>query len=184
MIETDRLILREWRNDDVATLHAICTDLRVMEFLGPLQTRAEVASAIDRQRSYQHAVGHCYWAVERKRDARLLGFCGIQPEPAGTPIAGKPDIGWRLAHDVWGKGYALEAARAAIDWGFANLHDEDALWAITVPANHRSWGLMERLGMERRRDLDFDHPSVAPGDPLRPHIAYTIARHAWTGGYG
>lgn len=189
MIETERLFLREWRNDDVSALHQICTDRRVMEFLGPLQSRTEVASVIDRQRSYQHRYGHCYWAIERKSDERLLGFCGIQPEPPGTPIAGQktvegPDVGWRLAHDVWGKGYALEAARAAIDWGFANLHAEDTLWAITVPANRRSWGLMERLGMQRRRDLDFDHPSVPPGDPLGPHIAYTIARGVWNGTHG
>lgn len=183
MIETERLFLREWRNDDVDAFLAINTDPRVMEFLGPPQTREEVMSAIDRQRGYQQRYGHCYWPIERKSDERLLGFCGIQPEPPGTPIAGRPDIGWRLAADVWGKGYALEAARAVIDWGFANLHAEQALWAITVPANRRSWGLMERLGMQRRQDLDFDHPNVPAGSPLRAHIAYTIARSAWSGGY-
>ena len=175
IIETPRLRLRTWEEADIAPLLAICRDPKVMEFLGPLQDEAVIRAAIARQRAHQATLGHCYWVIERKSDAEMLGFCGIQPEPKGTPIAGLPDIGWRLGFVHWGKGYAREAAQASLDWGFANLPD-DAIWAITVPANVRSWGLMERLGMQRHHDLDFDHPNMPDGSPLKRHIAYSIAR--------
>jgi RimJ/RimL family protein N-acetyltransferase len=178
-IETERLILREWRKRDVAPLLAICTDLRVMEFLGPPQTEADVRAAIARQQGHQNRLGHCYWAIERRADSEMIGFCGLQPEPDTIPaIGGLPDIGWRLSHEAWGKGYAFEAAKASLDWGFANLPDY-AIWAITVPGNTRSWGLMERLGMARHHDLDFDHPGVPDDSPLKRHITYSIRREQW-----
>ena len=177
-ILTDRLILREWRDSDLFALHAICTDPKVMEFLGPLQTEAEVIEAILRQQASQAELGHCYWAIERKSGSAMIGFCGLMLEPEGTPIAGKIDIGWRLAASEWGKGYAHEAATACLDWGFASL-DCHAIWAITVPANRRSWGLMERLGMERHDELDFDHPNVPDDSELKRHLTYGITRDAW-----
>jgi RimJ/RimL family protein N-acetyltransferase len=178
-IETERLILRAWRDDDVTPLLAICRDPLVMEFLGPLQSEAEVRDAIGRQQVLHARLGHCYWAIEQKTDDMMIGFCGLIPEPEGVPHAGLPDIGWRLASDHWGKGFALEAAKASLAWGFANLTD-DAIWAITVPANTRSWGLMERLGMSRHLDMDFDHPNVPDGSPLKRHITYSIRRDIWT----
>ena len=176
-IETQRLILREWRDEDLAPLHAMCNDLRVMEFLGPLSTMAEIDDAIVRQRGFQAALGYCYWAVERRVDRAMIGFCGIMPGPEGIPNEGKPDIGWRLATQAWGQAFAREAAAASLDWFWANQPD-DAVWAITVPANVRSWGLMERLGMARQPDLDFDHPRVPDGSPLKRHISYRINRPA------
>jgi RimJ/RimL family protein N-acetyltransferase len=174
-IETERLILREWRESDIAPLLAICRDPQVMEFLGPLETEEGIHAAVARQQAHQKNLGHCYWAIGRKADQQMLGFCGIQPEPHGTQMAGLPDIGWRLGNAYWGRGYAREAAKASLDWGFANLPD-DAIWAITVPANTRSWGLMERLGMKRQHDMDFDHPNVADDNPLKRHITYRITR--------
>ncbi len=173
---TDRLVLRGWRDADHAPLLALCRDRRVMEFLGPAQTAEDVAAAIARQRAVQAAHGHCFWAMERRADGAMLGFCGLQPGPDGTPIAGRIEIGWRLAVDAWGQGYAREAAQASLDWAWANL-DAESVWAITVPANARSRGLMERLGMRRHPDLDFDHPAVPAGSPLRRHITYSIDRH-------
>lgn len=174
-IETERLILREWRDNDVAPLLEICRDPRVMEFLGPLQTEEDIRTAIARQREHQERLGHCYWVIERKSDSEMLGFCGIQSGPEGTPLAGQPDIGWRLAYSHWGNGYAREAATASLDWGFEILPDDD-IWAITTPGNIRSWGLMERLGMRRHPDLDFEHPNVLDGSPLKSHITYSISR--------
>jgi RimJ/RimL family protein N-acetyltransferase len=174
-LETERLVLREWRDSDIAPLLAICRDPQVMEFLGSLETEEGICAAIARQQAHQANLGHCYWAIEHKVNSEMIGFCGIQPEPLGTPIAGLPDIGWRLGRAYWGKGYAREAAQASLDWGFANLPD-DAIWAITVPANTRSWGLMERLGMERQHGMDFDHPNVPDGSPLKRHITYRITR--------
>jgi RimJ/RimL family protein N-acetyltransferase len=178
-IETERLVLREWREEDLVPLHAMSNDPAVMEYLGPLQSIEEVTSAVERQRAYQTELGHCYWVIERRDNVEMIGFCGIQPEPATIPaIGGLPDIGWRLASNMWGQGFAREAAIASLDWAFANLKD-DKIWAITVANNRRSWGLMERLGMVRHYDLDFDHPNVPDGSPLKAHITYSIGRDAW-----
>lgn len=174
-LETGRLILREWHDADAAALHAICNDPEVMEFLGPLLSTADVEAAIKRQRGFQNDHGYCYWAVERKADGAMIGFCGIMPGPPGVPHAGAPDIGWRLARSAWGQGYAREAAQATLDWSWRNISDE-RIWAITVPANRRSWGLMERLGMQRHHDGDFDHPNVPDGSLIKRHITYSIGR--------
>ena len=155
----------------------MCNDPRVMRFLGPALTDADVTTAIDRQNQFLDGYGHCFWAVERRGDGAFLGFCGIKPGPDGTPIADELEIGWRLAHEFWGQGYAREAAQASLDWAWGNL-EAPRVAAMTVQANEASWGLMMRLGMQRVIGGDFDHPLVAEGDPLRRHILYRIDRPA------
>ena len=120
--------------------------------------------------------GQCFWAIERRDDGLLLGFCGLRRGGhAGTPVPDELEIGWRLARHAWGRGYAREAAEAAIGWGWA--HRSDArITAWTVPANSASWGLMRRLGMRHRPALDFDDPSFPAGHPLSRHLVYTIDR--------
>jgi RimJ/RimL family protein N-acetyltransferase len=173
-IETERLILRSWRDEDASPFHKMGSDPKVMEFLGPLRTLAQARESVAGQQALQSDHGYCFWATERRSDGNMIGFCGLEPGPTATPLEGKTEIGWRLAAAEWGKGYASEAARAALDWGFANLPDPD-IWAITVAANTRSWGLMERLGMTRMPDLDFDHPSLPKDSPLLRHITYRIS---------
>ena len=176
-IETPRLILRSWRDADLEPFHAMSNDERVMVTLGPLMDRDQTAAVIARRRAEEQAEGHCFWALERKADGTFLGFCGLVRGNVG-PIISKVEIGWRLAHHEWGQGYAREAAGASLAWGFDTLAD-DAIWAITTPGNVRSWGLMKRLGMVRHDDLDFEHPSLPEGDPLKPHITYSISRDDW-----
>jgi RimJ/RimL family protein N-acetyltransferase len=173
MIETKRLILRRWKDNDRPLFHAMGRDPAVMEFLGPLQSREDSDAAIDRQNATIDRQGHGFWAVENKSDGTFIGFCGIKPGPVDTPIEDKPEIGWRLAQPYWGQGFAKEAAQASLAWGFANLPDP-TIWSITVPDNVRSWGLMESLGMTRRADLDFDHPLPGLEDRLKRHITYGI----------
>jgi RimJ/RimL family protein N-acetyltransferase len=173
MIETERLILRRWIDGDRPAFHAMCTDPRVMEFLGPELSRADVDTAVDRQNGFIDVHGHCFWAIERREDGAFMGFCGLKPGAEDTPIEGDIEIGWRLAHDFWGKGYAREAAGASLDWGWANL-DVRGIAAITTIDNVRSWGLMERLGMVRAPEDDFDHPKAI--ERLRAHITYRIQR--------
>lgn len=177
-LETERLILRDWRDRDRIAFHAINTDPRVMRFLGPLLTLDDIDALIDRLRTMQESQGHCFWAVERKSDERLIGWCGLIRGASQTPIENQLEVGWRFAFDMWGQGYAQEAASAAIDWAFHHLPDE-AVWAITVDDNDRSWGLMERLGMTRQVALGFDHPNVPEGSPLRPHVTYRIDKAGW-----
>jgi RimJ/RimL family protein N-acetyltransferase len=175
MIETERVILRGWRESDVEPFHAMGNDPQVMEFLGPYLSLADAEGAMERQNDTLAALGHCFWAVERREDGAFMGFCGVKPGPVNTPIEGEIEIGWRLARPYWGNGYAREAAQASLDWVWANL-DVDNVAAITVLGNTRSWGLMERLGMSRAIDDDFDHPNVPIGNPIRRHITYRVAR--------
>ena len=176
MIETDRLVLRGWEDRDRPTFHEYCSDSEVMRYLNPT-SHTETDAAIDRQNALLESLGHCFWAVERRADGMLLGFCGIAPGAAGTPLEHGIEIGWRLGHAHWGRGYAREAAQASLDWGWTHL-DVVEIAAMTVPANAASWGLMERLGMTRDAASDFDHPGVAADSPLRAHIVYRIRRRA------
>jgi RimJ/RimL family protein N-acetyltransferase len=171
MIETERLVLRSWRDADIEPFWAMACDPAVMRYLPPL-TRAEKEAAVGRMMAMQVEHGHCFWAIECKADRRFLGFCGVAPPRSPTF---EYEIGWRLASDVWGQGYAREAAEASLEWVWHHL-DTDTVVAITTRDNARSWGLMERLGMMRRPEEDFDHPDLAEGDPLRPHVLYRINR--------
>lgn len=173
MIETARLIIRPWHAEDRAPYFALNEDPEVRRYLGPPQTRVETDAALDRQDAAQATHGHCFWALEQRADGALIGFCGLLP--GKPPIEGEIEIGWRLGRAYWGQGYAREAAQACLDWGWAHL-PHPAIHAITVPANVASWRLMERLGMVRVAGGDFDHPGLAPGDPLRRHITYRIER--------
>lgn len=174
MIETDRLLLRRWRDADAAPFHDMGQDAEVMRYIGPPLTPADARAAVVRQNGIADAYGRCFWAIERRADGRFLGFCGVKPGPQATPIADLPEIGWRLRRDAWGQGYAREAAAACLDAEWKR--DTAEVFAITVPANVRSWGLMERLGMTRDVARGFDHPALAPGDPLRTHVTYSIRR--------
>jgi RimJ/RimL family protein N-acetyltransferase len=176
MIETERLILREWRDADRAPFAAMCASPAVMEHLGGPVPADDAEQAIAKYSACQAELGHCFWAVERKADGAFLGFCGLRgARHAGIPTAGDVEIGWRLAEHAWGQGYAREAASASLDWAWARLTAPRVV-ATTVTANHRSWGLMERLGMTRRPDMDFGHPHFAPDHPLYPHIVYAADR--------
>lgn len=176
MIDTTRLRLRGWRDDDIAPFHAMGQDAEVMRYLGGLTSMAGAEAMVGEQRGTAARFGRCFWVVERRDDGAFLGFCGVEPGPARSPIAGLPEIGWRLVRDAWGQGYAEEAARAVLadEW----RRGTDRVFAVTVPANRRSRGLMERLGMSRVHDGDFDHPDLPPDSALRRHILYRIARPA------
>lgn len=176
-LETPRLVLRSWREADLDAFAAMSADPRVMATLGPVMARDEAQALIARVDAIEREHGHTFWALERREDGATIGWCGLVPGTAG-PVEGKAEIGWRLAHQAWGQGFASEAAAATLDWGFANLA-EDRIWAITALSNHRSQAVMARLGMHRHPDLDFDHPKVPAGDPLKPHVTFSIARSDW-----
>ncbi|WBO24213.1 GNAT family N-acetyltransferase [Sphingomonas abietis] len=174
MIETARLILRGWGDADGETFARVTNSPAVMMHLGGVAPAERLARLAAEQQALQARDGHCFWIVERKADRALLGFCGLEKGDVG-PIAGEIEIGWRLREDAWGQGYAKEAAFASLAWGWAHL-DAPRIMAITTPANRASWGLMERLGMTRRHDLDFGHPAFARDHPLSAHITYVADR--------
>jgi RimJ/RimL family protein N-acetyltransferase len=125
--------------------------------------------------AWQEERGFTFWALERKADKALIGFCGIKlADDDGSPVFGNHEIGWRLREDAWGKGYAKEAAIASLDFVFDQIQAEQVV-ALTVIGNEPSWGLMERLGMTRRPDLDYEGPDWAD----TPVIVYAIGREEW-----
>ncbi|MEO9598984.1 GNAT family N-acetyltransferase [Parasphingorhabdus sp.] len=174
-LETERLIMRDWRSDDLDAFHAINSDPKVRETLGPIMTRDAVADLIVRMQNLQQKDGCCFWALERKSDNRLIGWCGLI-RGAHAPITDKLEIGWRLASDTWGHGYITEAAKKCIQWASAQYPDED-IWAITSETNRRSRAVMERLEMKYLPELDFDHPSVEPESDLLRHVTYCTERN-------
>ena len=174
-IQTLRLQLRLWRDEDLPAFAAMNADPRVMEFLPkPLDRReSDALAARIRDRFVRNGFG--LWAVEVPGVADFIGFVGLSVpefEASFTPCV---EIGWRLAHEHWGKGYAAEAARAALEFGFG-LPELDEIVSFTVPANRRSRGVMERIGMTRRPADDFDHPALPEGHPLRRHVLYRAIR--------
>jgi RimJ/RimL family protein N-acetyltransferase len=175
-LETGRLILRSWQDNDRVPFAAMSADAEVMEYLDGVTDAAASDALIDRLRGEEQAHGFTMWAVEQKDGGAFLGFCGLRRGGhPGTGVEDELEIGWRLARRAWGQGFAREAAEASLAWGWGNRADRRIV-AWTVQANTASWGLMLRLGMEHRPDLDFDHPRFAAGHPLRRHIVYTIAR--------
>jgi len=175
MIETERLVLRRWQERDRPALRAQITDPEVMRYLLAIPDAAAFEAHLARLDAWQDANGFTFWVVERRSDGAAMGLCGLKSGAPQTPIENMVEIGWRFGRDYWGQGYAREAAQAKLDWAWANL-DATPIAAITVPANDASWGLMERLGMRRIGSLDFDHPQVADGSPLKRHITYFIDR--------
>lgn len=174
-IVTERLVLRRWTDADRAPFAAINSDPAVMAHFPSLLTPAESDALIDRIEAGFETRGYGLWAVERRSDGAMVGFTGFAQVGFASPIENEIEIGWRLRRDAWGTGLAREAAATSLEWGWANLA-APRIVSMTVAANRRSWGLMERLGLQRRVDLDFDHPRIAEGHALRRHIVYAIER--------
>ena len=175
--ETERLRLRTWGEGDGASFYAAMNTSAVMRWLGGVQDRATWDAALGRLDGYQRDHGHTFWLVERKTDGALLGFCGLKRVNAETStLVGQFEVGWRLRESAWGQGIAKEAAIAALDLAFDRFGAPHVV-ALTVAGNQASWGLMEKLGMTRRADLDFEDPRY--GADLNPTIVYRIDAADW-----
>jgi RimJ/RimL family protein N-acetyltransferase len=172
MIETDRLLLRPWDDSELPLMVRWNADPVLMQHFGATRTPAETEARFRLMQQWQQTLGFSFWALERKADGQVIGNCGLKlvtvPWPEPTDI----EIGWMLVRDAWGQGYATEAATAALAYGLTRA---PRVMAMTTLANRGSWRVMERIGMERRPELDFDHPEVPEGSPHRPHIVYVRA---------
>jgi len=171
-LRTPRLLLREWRDDDATHFAAMSADPGLTEFLLPPDD-SWVARA--RQRWAEHGFGQ--FVVELPAEVPFIGVVGLGDLHPAVPAAPAIEAAWRLARPYWGRGYALEAARAAIDDGFGRLGLGEIV-AITVVDNWRSRRVMEQLGMTRdpAEDFDFEHPRLPEGHPLRGHVLYRLRR--------
>lgn len=174
ILETDRLVLRDFSLDDREPFADINSDPAVLEFLGPALDRATsdawvhriiAASSDDRPRLL---------AVVEKGGA-FIGYVGLSVPTFESSFTPCVEIGWRLSPSSWGRGLATEAARAVLEWGFSH-HHLDEIVSFTTVRNARSRRVMDKIGMRRSPDDDFDHPRLQPDDPLRPHVLYRISR--------
>jgi RimJ/RimL family protein N-acetyltransferase len=175
VIETERLILRPWREADRAPFIAMSADPAVMETLGGVLSEADALAYIDRADLRLRVFGFTRWALERRSDGSLIGAVGLAPVHQSLPIPAGFEMGWRLVRDAWGQGYATEAAKAAIAHGFEQGGLTE-VYAFTSHPNLRSQAVMERAGLVRAETLDFDHPALPEGDAMRRHLVWMARR--------
>jgi RimJ/RimL family protein N-acetyltransferase len=176
-LTTGRLLLRQWRDDDLGPWAAMNADPQVREFFGEVLTTEQSAASLARFRAELSERGWGWWAVEVTATRELVGMTGLDPVDPDLPFGGV-EIGWRLARGAWGHGYATEAARAALAYGFDRLGLAEIL-AITAAGNERSQAVMRRLGMTHDPADDFDDPTVPTG-PLRSSVLYRIRDAGYT----
>ena len=178
MIRTDRLLLRRWTDADRPPFAAMNADPRVMEHLQGLMSPEASGAFVDRIERHWDEHGWGLWAVEVPDVVPFVGYVGLWP--ADYVADGMVEVGWRLASGQWGKGYATEAAREALRFGFDEV-GFDEIVSFTVPQNVRSRRVMERIGLVRDAPGDFDHPRVDPVayPHLVPHVFYRLPRAVW-----
>ena len=178
-LRTDRLRLRRWRTSDLEPFAALNADPRVMEHFPSTLSREESDAYAARIIAQGDALGFGLWAAEIPGVTPFAGFVGLSVPGFEAHFTPCVEIGWRLAAEYWGRGYATEAARAALAFGFDTV-GLDEIVSITTPGNQRSRRVMERIGLTRDTEDDFDHPLLPDGHPLRRHVLYRRRRSAET----
>lgn len=177
-IVSKRLVLRPWNDTDRQPFADLSADPVVMEHLLPLPTRDASDAWIDRQLMHLATDGFCFWAVEAKDGGTFMGAVGLLRVGYAAHFTPAIEIGWRIARWFWGQGYAPEAARAALRFGFEDLRLQEIV-ANTATGNGRSRRVMAKLGMSHDPADDFDHPLVPEGNPLRRQVLYRLTCEPW-----
>jgi RimJ/RimL family protein N-acetyltransferase len=181
ILTTARLVLRPWQDADRPLVAALTGDAEVMRFFTRLRTGADSDAWVDRMQAHIDRHGFGIWAVEAPGVAPLIGFVGLVHVPAEIPVcpvSGRGpavEIAWTLGRAHWRRGYATEAARAAIGDGFIRVGLSEIV-AFTAAVNLPSRGVMQGLGMRHDPSADFDHPRIESGHPLRRHVVYRTGR--------
>lgn len=174
-LRTERLLLRRWRDEDLDPFAALNADARVMEhFFRGVSSRRETADFIARIEAEFEDRGFGLWAVEIPGSARFIGFVGLHVALFEAHFTPAVEVGWRLSAAHWGHGYATEAGRAAVRFGFEHAGLSEIV-SFTSTGNARSQRVMQRIGMTRDAAGDFEHPAVPVGHPIRPHVLYRFA---------
>ena len=174
-LQTERLVLRRWRDEDREPFAAMNADSEVMRhFLRPM-TRDESDGFADRIETRFDEKGYGLWAVQRRADGLFLGFIGLAWQTFEAPFTPCTEIGWRLARGAWGQGYATEGASECLRFGFEDCGLEE-IFSFTTVGNTASRHVMEKIGLHHHPDDDFEYPNIPPGHPLRPHVVYRLRR--------
>jgi ribosomal-protein-alanine N-acetyltransferase len=171
IIETARLRLRPWSDADLEPFAALNADPRVVEFFPGRLSREQSDAVATRIRNHFERHGFAQWAVEVRGGAPFIGFVGLSIPSFEAHFTPGVEVGWRLAFEHWRRGYASEAATASLAFGFSELGLAEIV-SFTTMTNQRSTRVMERIGMTRAPQDDFDHPALAEGHPLRRHVLY------------
>jgi len=174
-LRTERLVLRDWRDSDLAPFAALNADPDVMQHFRGTLTRAESDAFAARIRANLHQDGWGLWAVEVIGGEPFIGFVGLARQTFEAHFTPAVEVGWRLAKAAWGRGYAPEAARAVIEFGFAELGLTEIV-SITTAGNAKSRRVMEKIGMTYEPADDFEYPLLEEGHPLRPSVLYRLRR--------
>jgi len=175
VVQTERLLLRRWRDDDREPFAAMNADPEVMRYFPAPMTREASDAFVRRMESRFEQYGVGLWALELRDTGDFLGFTGLNPMPEGVPGEGGWEVGWRLARRAWGQGYATEAGRVALFVAFGRLALPE-VWSLTAATNTLSRAVMMRLGLVHVATAD--HTSV-PDGPLREHVFYRIQKSQW-----
>ncbi|MDI9818331.1 MULTISPECIES: GNAT family N-acetyltransferase [unclassified Legionella] len=175
IIETERLILRTWKEEDIKIYYQINQDPRVIEFLPGSLSLEQAGDFITRMGIQFDQYGYTLWAVELKETGEMIGFTGLNYPTFKSHFTPAVEIGWRLSSLHWGKGYATEGANASLDYGFNQCGFKEIV-AFTVPLNKRSIRVMEKIGMNRDLDGDFAHPKFKLDHRLSRHVLYRRQR--------
>lgn len=177
-METDRLIMRRWRPEDLEPFAALNADPEVMRYFPACLSKDECAAFIERAETTFENYGFGLWVTEHKDSGEFMGFIGLSVprfEVAFNPCV---EIGWRLARKFWGSGYATEGAQKALQFGFEDAGLPEIV-SFTYEGNHPSRKVMERLGMKYDPSGDFNHPNISTGHWLEKHVLYRLARQDW-----
>ena len=177
-LSSGRICLRRWRDDDREAFAAMNSDQRVMEFLPSRLSRAESDALVDRIQKHFSEHGFGVWAIEVLNLTPFIGFAGLTIPRFSAHFTPCVEVGWRLAFEHWGHGYATEAARLALGYGFGTLALSEIM-SFAAVTNHRSRAVMGRLGMRRDPDEDFDHPALPENHPLRRHVLYRLSSDSY-----
>jgi RimJ/RimL family protein N-acetyltransferase len=172
-LSTQRLVMRGWRETDLAPWAAMNADPEVRRYVGPLLTGEQAAGWALSYQDELDRYGFGYWALEVRASGAFIGFAGLRPADEEDPVPGV-GLGWRLARRAWGHGYATEAGRAALDYGLGVLGEPEII-AVTMAGNLRSQSVMHRIGMTTNPADDYDDPDV-DDDQLRRHVVYRKRR--------
>lgn len=170
---TDRLILRPWRESDRQPFASLNASADVMRYFPKTLTPAESSGMVDSIEQKMAINGWGLWAIEEKSSGAFIGFVGLNVPSYLLPFSPCVEIGWRLDNAFWGKGYAPEAARKALEIGFEQYGMSEIV-SFTALVNTPSQRVMEKIGMVRGEE--FDHPALEAGHPLRRHVVYRIKK--------
>lgn len=176
-LETERLNLRQWKDSDYPKFADMNSSPEVMAYYPRTMSKPESDALAYKIQTLISNRGWGFWAVEEKKSNNFIGFVGLHEPTPDLPFSPCVEIGWRLAKDYWGKGYATEAAKAALNFAFGPLNLAK-VYSFTSVRNLRSRAVMERLNMINTH-RNFEHPKIPPGDPLREHVLYELTRERW-----